>query len=105
MGDREGRKDREPSPRSLGLGVTSIAMLPVSAVLVAGVESLSPLDVESLVLLSMAESVESERVRMGWEEDFLFRKFCKNESMVGTEVKAHAGQGGIVSYDVGVSRP
>lgn len=105
MVDRDGRREREPSPRSLDLGVTSKAMLPVSAVLVAGVESLSPLDMESLVLLSMPESVESERVRIGWEEDFLFPKFCKKESMVGTEVKAHARQGGIVSCDVGVSRP
>ena len=105
MVDRDGRRDREPSPRSLDLGVSSKAMLPVSAVLVAGVESLSPLDMESLVVLSMPESVEPERVRMGWEENFLFPKFCKNESMVRTEVKAHAGQGGIVSCDVEVSRP
>lgn len=81
MFDLDARSDLEPSPRAFGLGVMSNAMLAVSAMLVAGVESLSPLDEVPFVLLSRAESDEFERVIAVWDESVLFPKLCKKDNI------------------------
>lgn len=81
MLDLDARRDLTLCPRSMIFGVVLKAMLGVSAVLVAGVESLSPLNELVLVLLSKAESIESERAIAACGAGLFFAKFDKKDSI------------------------